>query len=116
MTALISPLLSVMLREILLLELKIVPLEKFPARIVGAPRSTRSLVENPLLELENVPLKAFAETGKSGEVVVPPTCALDSLSKKVGFTSYNPFFTSFKEVSGVSPLEYYKMTKVEVEE
>ncbi|MFV8376870.1 helix-turn-helix domain-containing protein [Flavobacterium sp. LB1P71] len=38
---------------------------------------------------------------------------LDSLSKKVGFTSYNPFFTSFKEVSGVSPLEYYKMTKVE---
>ncbi|MFV8342066.1 helix-turn-helix domain-containing protein [Flavobacterium sp. XS2P39] len=41
---------------------------------------------------------------------------LDSLSKKVGFTSYNPFFTSFKEISGVSPLEYYKMTKVEVEE
>ncbi|MFV7236932.1 MULTISPECIES: helix-turn-helix domain-containing protein [Flavobacterium] len=41
---------------------------------------------------------------------------LDSLSKKVGFTSYNPFFTSFKEVSGVSPLEYYKMTKVEIDE
>ncbi len=41
---------------------------------------------------------------------------LDSLSKKVGFTSYNPFFTSFKEVSGVSPLEYYKITKVEIDE
>lgn len=40
---------------------------------------------------------------------------LDSLSKKVGFTSYNPFFTSFKEIAGVSPLEYYKMTKVEAE-
>ena len=39
---------------------------------------------------------------------------LDSLSKKVGFTSYNPFFTSFKEISGVSPLEYYKMVKVEL--
>jgi AraC-like DNA-binding protein len=33
---------------------------------------------------------------------------LDSLSKEVGFTSYNPFFTSFKEISGVSPLEYCK--------
>jgi AraC-like DNA-binding protein len=41
---------------------------------------------------------------------------LDSLSKKVGFTSYNPFFTSFKEVSGVSPLEYYKMLQAEFEE
>ncbi|MFV5692094.1 helix-turn-helix domain-containing protein [Flavobacterium sp. LT1R49] len=38
---------------------------------------------------------------------------LESLSKKVGFTSYNPFFTSFKEISGVSPLEYYKKGKVE---
>ncbi|MFC3336203.1 helix-turn-helix domain-containing protein [Flavobacterium palustre] len=33
---------------------------------------------------------------------------LDSLSKEVGFTSYNPFFTSFKEVAGVSPIEYSK--------
>lgn len=41
---------------------------------------------------------------------------LDSLSKKVGFTSYNPFFTSFKEISGVSPLEYHKMIKVEFDE
>ncbi|MFV5684195.1 helix-turn-helix domain-containing protein [Flavobacterium sp. GB2R13] len=44
------------------------------------------------------------------------TNTLDSLSKKVGFTSYNPFFTSFKEISGVSPLEYYKMVKVEFNE
>ncbi len=41
---------------------------------------------------------------------------LESLSKRVGFTSYNPFFTSFKEVSGQSPLEYYKMTKAEIRE
>ena len=40
---------------------------------------------------------------------------LDSLSKKVGFTSYNPFFTSFKEIAGVSPLEYYKMNRTEFE-
>lgn len=40
---------------------------------------------------------------------------LDSLSKKVGFTSYNPFFTSFKEIAGVSPLEYYKMNKADFE-
>jgi AraC-like DNA-binding protein len=41
---------------------------------------------------------------------------LDSLSKKVGFTSYNPFFTSFKEISGLSPLEYLKMAKVKFDE
>lgn len=39
---------------------------------------------------------------------------LDSLSKEVGFTSYNPFFTSFKDISGVSPLEYYKNIKMEL--
>jgi AraC-like DNA-binding protein len=33
---------------------------------------------------------------------------LDYLSKKVGFPSYNTFFTSFKEISGVSPFEYCK--------
>jgi AraC-like DNA-binding protein len=33
---------------------------------------------------------------------------LDYLSKKVGFPSYNTFFTSFKEVLGASPLEYCK--------
>ncbi len=31
---------------------------------------------------------------------------LESLSKLVGFTSYNPFFTSFKDVVGKSPQEY----------
>ena len=33
---------------------------------------------------------------------------LEYLSKKVGFSSYNTFFTSFKEISGISPLEYCK--------
>jgi AraC-like DNA-binding protein len=36
---------------------------------------------------------------------------LDYLSKKVGFTSYNTFFTSFKEISGSSPLEYCRTSK-----
>lgn len=40
---------------------------------------------------------------------------LDSLSKEVGFTSYNPFFTSFKEIAGVSPIEYCKHVKMELE-
>ena len=31
---------------------------------------------------------------------------LDSLSKFVGFSSYNPFFTSFKDVVGKAPQEY----------
>jgi AraC-like DNA-binding protein len=31
---------------------------------------------------------------------------LDTLAKKVGFTSYNTFFTSFKEVTGVTPRIY----------
>jgi hypothetical protein len=34
------------------------------------------------------------------------TNTFESLSKKVGFTSYNPFFTSFKDVVGKSPQEY----------
>lgn len=41
---------------------------------------------------------------------------LESLSKKIGFTSYNPFFTSFKEISGVSPIEYYKTIQVAFDE
>jgi AraC-like DNA-binding protein len=36
---------------------------------------------------------------------------LDYLSKKVGFPSYNTFFTSFKEISGSSPFEYCKTDK-----
>lgn len=31
---------------------------------------------------------------------------LDSLSREIGFTSYNPFFTSFKEIIGLAPNEY----------
>lgn len=30
----------------------------------------------------------------------------DSLAKKVGFASYNPFFTSFKDIVGAPPQEY----------
>ena len=33
---------------------------------------------------------------------------LDSLASKVGFSSYNPFFTSFKEVTGITPQAYNK--------
>ncbi|MBA4275269.1 AraC family transcriptional regulator [Flavobacterium sp.] len=36
---------------------------------------------------------------------------LDYLSKKVGFPSYNTFFTSFKEISGSSPNEFCKSDK-----
>ena len=37
---------------------------------------------------------------------------LDSLSRKVGFSSYNPFFTCFKEVVGISPHEYVSTIKI----
>ena len=37
----------------------------------------------------------------------------DSLAKKVGFASYNPFFTSFKDVVGKPPQEYFAaLTKI----
>jgi len=36
---------------------------------------------------------------------------LESLSKEVGFSSYNPFFTFFKEVIGKSPNEYISTIK-----
>ena len=31
---------------------------------------------------------------------------IESLAKEVGFSSYSPFFTSFKNITGVSPQEY----------
>jgi AraC-like DNA-binding protein len=34
------------------------------------------------------------------------TNTLDSLAKEVGFASYNPFFTSFKSTTGLSPQKY----------
>ena len=34
------------------------------------------------------------------------TNTLDSLAKEVGFSSYNPFFTSFKSTTGLSPQKY----------
>jgi AraC-like DNA-binding protein len=37
---------------------------------------------------------------------------LDSLAKKVGFSSYNPFFTCFKDVVGISPHEYVSTIKI----
>lgn len=33
---------------------------------------------------------------------------LDSLSRHVGFASYNPFLINFKEIVGISPFDYYK--------
>jgi len=33
---------------------------------------------------------------------------LNALAEKVGFSSYNPFFTSFKEITGLSPHKYIK--------
>ena len=39
------------------------------------------------------------------------TNTLESLSKEVGFTSYNPFFCCFKDVVGKSPHEYISTIK-----
>jgi AraC-like DNA-binding protein len=39
------------------------------------------------------------------------TNTFDSLSKTVGFSSYNPFFTSFKDVVGKAPQEYLDTLK-----
>lgn len=36
------------------------------------------------------------------------TNTLDALSKEVGFVSYNTFFISFKEITGINPIEYNK--------
>lgn len=34
------------------------------------------------------------------------TNTIESLAKEVGFASYNPFFTSFKSITGISPQKY----------
>jgi AraC-like DNA-binding protein len=41
------------------------------------------------------------------------TNTLESLSNEVGFSSYNPFFTSFKDVVGKSPHQYISSVKKE---
>ncbi len=41
------------------------------------------------------------------------TNTLESLSKEVGFSSYNPFFTCFKDVVGKSPHQYISSIKKE---
>lgn len=37
---------------------------------------------------------------------------LVTLSKQVGFSSYNPFLVNFKELTGVSPFEFYRNRKI----
>lgn len=39
------------------------------------------------------------------------TNTIDSLAKEVGFASYNPFFTSFKSITGISPQKYIVQLK-----
>ena len=41
------------------------------------------------------------------------TNTLEALALKVGFSSYNPFFTSFKEITGTSPQIYNKQAASE---
>lgn len=36
------------------------------------------------------------------------TNTMDSLSKEIGFSSYTPFYNSFKSVMGIAPHEYYR--------
>ena len=33
---------------------------------------------------------------------------IESLATKVGFASYNPFFISFRNITGMSPQQYHK--------
>ena len=40
---------------------------------------------------------------------------LESLSKEVGFSSYNPFFNSFKDIVGKSPHEYISTMKSDLD-
>jgi YesN/AraC family two-component response regulator len=40
------------------------------------------------------------------------TNKLDTLSKYVGYSSYNPFLVNFKELTGSSPFEFYRNRKI----
>jgi YesN/AraC family two-component response regulator len=37
---------------------------------------------------------------------------LVTLSKYVGYSSYNPFLVNFKELTGVSPFDFYRNRKL----
>jgi AraC-like DNA-binding protein len=36
------------------------------------------------------------------------TNTIEALAMEVGFSSYSPFFSSFKNITGLAPLEYIK--------
>jgi AraC-like DNA-binding protein len=36
---------------------------------------------------------------------------MESLAMKVGFSSYKPFYSSFKAITGITPQEYSKTLK-----
>ena len=40
------------------------------------------------------------------KIIFKITNTFDSLAKQVGFSSYNPFFTAFKDIVGKPPQEY----------
>ena len=84
------------------------------AKVLNIPKSHLCFIFKYHSELSFSDYKKISRIQNSLELInnnFLGTNTLDSLSKKIGFSSYNPFFSCFKEVVGKSPQEYISSIK-----
>ena len=84
------------------------------AQVLNIPKSHLTFVFKYHSELSFSDYKKISRIQNSIELINTNYLdfnTLDSLAKKVGFSSYNPFFSCFKEVVGKSPHEYVSTVK-----
>jgi YesN/AraC family two-component response regulator len=84
------------------------------AKVLNIPKSHLIFIFKYHSELSFSDYKKISRIQNSLEFInnnFLATNTLDSLSKEVGFSSYNPFFSCFKDVVGKSPQEYISSIK-----
>jgi AraC-like DNA-binding protein len=84
------------------------------AKVLNVPKSHLNYIFKYHSELSFSDYKKISRIQNSIELINNNYLSVntfDSLSKKVGFSSYNPFFCCFKEVVGKSPHEYISSIK-----
>lgn len=84
------------------------------AKVLNIPKSHLNFVFKYHSELSFSDYKKISRIQNSLELINNNYLSVntfDSLSKEVGFSSYNPFFCCFKEVVGKSPQEYISYIK-----
>ena len=84
------------------------------AQVLNIPKSHLTFIFKYHSELSFSDYKKISRIQNSIELITNnylTSNTLDTLARKVGFTSYTPFFNCFKEVVGQSPHEYVSSLK-----